>query len=241
MTEFKYKFGLHKDKKDNRDIKLHVPLNITLPVKHEIIPRAIFDQQNIGSCSANAITNQIMGLYGYDKDVIIPSRLYQYYNSRAIEGNQDSDSGASFRDAYKALYTNGWCNEELWQYDTSKVYDKPPDECYTSADKSIKRYQSLYPSAYAIMYAISQNKIVTFGTLIHENFNDLDENFVVPLPKGQVLGGHAMCLNFYDAEKKLFGVVNSWSSKWGKNGMCYMTFEHVTNPDWSFDHWTIDK
>ena len=129
----------------------------------------------------------------------------------------------------------------MWGYDTTKVYDKPPDECYTNADKSIKRYQSLYQSAYAIMYAISQNKMVTFGTLIHENFNDLDENFVVPAPKGDVIGGHALSCTGFDASKKLFKIVNSWGNKWGDNGCCYMRFEHVTNPDFCFDFWIIDK
>ena len=91
------------------------------------------------------------------------------------------------------------------------------------------------------MYAISQNKMVTFGTLVYQNFNDLDENFIVPSPSGDVLGGHALAICGFDASKKLFTVINSWGNKWGNSGTCYMRFSHVTNPDWCFDFWTIDK
>ena len=71
--------------------------------------------------------------------------------------------------------------------------------------------------------------------MVYENFKDLDENFVVPYPAGQMLGGHALLIKSYSNETKLFGVVNSWGVGFGKNGICYMRYEHVLNPEYCFD------
>ena len=166
----------------------------------------------------------------------------QYYNGKAITGNQDFDDGSSYRDAYKALSNYGFTDENLWPYDRSKFSEQPPQEAYTNANKNlIKRYLSLTPCLYAIQYAISQNLPVAFGTMIYENFKDLSEDFIVPLPSGKVLGGHALCIYQYDNTTKLFGIINSWGVEFGKNGICYMRYEHVLNQEWSFDFWVITK
>ena len=105
----------------------------------------------------------------------------------------------------------------------------------------INRYQSLIPSLYAIQYAISHNLPVAFGCVIYENFKDLDENFVVPYPAGNALGGHAMLGIGYDSEKKLLKVQNSWGAEWGDKGCCYIHYEHVLNPEYVFEFWIINK
>ncbi len=87
----------------------------------------------------------------------------------------------------------GFTDENLWQYDTSKYAEKPPQEAYDKANKTlVKKYQSLTPCLYSIQYAISQNLPVAFGCVVYENFKAYDEHFVVPYPAGQILGGHAL-------------------------------------------------
>ena len=244
MSNIKFKLGLRRSSNDPRDYeyKLKVPMNIKLPLQHEIIPRAIYNQGDIGSCSANAICNQIMGLKDYT-DNTYPSRLYQYYNSRLLEGNIKEDTGATYRSAYKALSKFGFCDEKLCEYDTKQYKVEPSKECYDTANKSlIKKYQSLIPSIYAIEYAISQNLIVTFGTIIYDNFNDYDKtDFIIPYPKGGQLGGHAICICAYDHSKRLFKIVNSWGPEWGINGTAWMHYDHVIDQNYSFDFWTISK
>ena len=245
MSNIKFKLGLRRSSNDPRDYdyKLKVPMNVKLPIEHEIIPRAIYNQGNIGSCSSMAIGNQIMALKNYD-DNNYPSRLFQYYNSRLIEGNVEDDSGCTYRAAYKCLAKFGFLEpEELWEYDTTKFKDKPPEELYNKTNKTlIKKYQSLIPSIYAIEYAISQNKIVTFGTIIYDNFNDYDKtDFIIKYPQGGQLGGHAMALVGYDHNKKLFKIVNSWGPEWGNNGCAFMYYDHVIDEKYSFDFWTISK
>jgi C1A family cysteine protease len=242
MTEFKYKLGLKKSNSDHRDLKMQVPHGAILPNKYEIpIIRCVYDQGDIGSCSSNVICNQIMSLKDYS-DNEYPSRLFQYYNSRLITGNEAFDEGSTYRDAYKALSKFGFIDENLFPYNTSKYTEKPPQEAYDKANKSlVKKYQSLIPSLYSIQYAINQNLPVAIGCLIYENFKDLDENFVVQSPKGQILGGHAMIIRAYDNETKLFKIHNSWGVGWGDKGCCYMHYEHVLNQNYVFEFWAISK
>ena len=91
---FEFKLGLKKSNLDHRDVKLCIPHNITLPIKYEIpIIRSIYCQQH-NDCSSNVICNQIMSLKDYT-DNNYPSRLFQYYVSRQITGNENEDEGCS--------------------------------------------------------------------------------------------------------------------------------------------------
>ena len=240
MSSFPFKLGLKKSETDKRDLKMQIPQNVILPTKYEIpIIRCIYNQGTIGSCSSNVICNQIMSLKDYS-DNEYPSRLFQYYNSREITGNESFDEGCTYRDAYRAKF--GFTDENVWPYDISKYAEKPPQQAYDKANKTlIKRYQSLIPSLYAIQYAISHNLPIAFGCVIYENFKDLDENFIVPYPAGAVLGGHALCLTSYSNDTKLFKVQNSWGVDWGEKGCCYMHYDHVLNSDHVFEFWIINK
>ena len=245
MSFKNFKLGLRRSSEDPRDYdyKLKVPMNVKLPLSYDIIPRGIYNQSNIGSCSSNAIANQIMALKSYD-DNTYPSRLYQYYNSRLLEGNEKSDSGATYRSCYKALAKFGFCDEKLWEYDTTKYKDEPSKECYDKSNTTlIKKYQSLIPSIYAIEYALSQNKIVCIGVMIYDNFNDYNKSdFIIPFPCcGGALGGHAMAICGYDHIKRLFKIVNSWGYEWGDGGFAYMRYEHVLSSEHCFDFWCISK
>src|SRR6266550_1083945 len=78
----------------------------------------VYNQGQIGSCTANAIgaafefdtTKQ--GLADF-----MPSRLFIYYNERAMEGHTALDSGAQSRDGVKSVAKLGVCAETEWPYD----------------------------------------------------------------------------------------------------------------------------
>ena len=111
---FKYKLGLKRSKKDDRDCKYSSPLrnfHKILPPSYEIsIIRAIYDQQNLNSCASHAVSQQLLALQDFDKTVY-PSRLYLYYNARSVVGDENEDEGTSYKDMYKALFTFGFCEE----------------------------------------------------------------------------------------------------------------------------------
>jgi C1A family cysteine protease len=77
-----------------------------------------------------------------------PSRLFIYYNERAIEGTVGSDAGAQIRDGIKSVKSQGDCPESEWPYDDTpadqrtgifprgaKAATQPPQSCYDDAVK----------------------------------------------------------------------------------------------------------
>ncbi len=76
--------------------------------------------------------------------------------------------------------------------------------------------------------------------MIYENFQP-DENGIIPLPLGDMVGGHALLITGYNDETKMFKIQNSWGSDWGINGCCYMTYDHISNINFCFEFWVITK
>src|SRR4051812_30439246 len=120
--------GLKPDKKDDRDFHflpqvLHLPLAFDL---RQNMP-AIYEQENLGSCTGNGIARLMHYLAGIGTPT--PSRLQIYYNARKLEGTIYEDAGAEIRDAVKAAHKFGACPETIWPYDISKFDIAPTSLC----------------------------------------------------------------------------------------------------------------
>src|SRR4029077_19859186 len=83
-----------------------------LPAKKDLrsgLP-APYDQGQLGSCTANAISGAIQFSQKQQKvKVFAPSRLFIYYNERVMEGSVNSDAGAMIRDGIKSVSKEGYC------------------------------------------------------------------------------------------------------------------------------------
>ena len=90
----------------------------------------IEQQGKLGSCTAQALAGNLEFLDrrmdGVYSDV---SRLFIYYNERALIDTVDYDSGASLRDGIKTLKNDGACLEKTWPYIISRFDKKPPQKC----------------------------------------------------------------------------------------------------------------
>src|SRR3954471_4166046 len=78
---------------DQRDFLYAAPTPIqrNIPPKMDLSDRCppVYDQGQLGSCTANAIGAAIE----FDrKKKVVPSRLFIYFNERQMEGTVDSDS-----------------------------------------------------------------------------------------------------------------------------------------------------
>ena len=60
--------------------------------------------------------------------IFTPSRLFIYYNERAIEHSVDSDSGAQIRDGIKSVAKQGDCPETEWPYVDRQIQNQAADE-----------------------------------------------------------------------------------------------------------------
>src|SRR5438309_311447 len=170
------RYGWIPDLPDHRDYLYAAPMEVLrkLPAKVDLRPRCprVYDQGQLGSCTANAIA----GAIEFDlmkqkaRKVFTPSRLFIYYNERVLEGTVDSDSGAMIRDGVKSVSKQGDCPEKEWPYDIVKFRDKPPRKCYLDAVKhKAVSYQRLTPTANQLKGCLASGYPFVFGISVYES------------------------------------------------------------------------
>src|SRR5690349_9049943 len=108
------RLGWQPDTPDFRDFTYQVAKPVALPAAVDLRPRmpGVYDQGDLGSCTANAIA----AAFEYEQvrcglADFMPSRLFIYYNERRMEGTISSDAGAMIRDGIKSVNKLGVCSE----------------------------------------------------------------------------------------------------------------------------------
>src|ERR1700686_36433 len=107
------KYGWIPDQPDQRDHLYAAPAQflVALPPTADLRKSCppVYNQGQLGSCTANAIGGAIE--FDQIKQKVpqpyIPSRLFIYYNERAMENTIDSDNGAQIRDGIKSVAHQG--------------------------------------------------------------------------------------------------------------------------------------
>ncbi|SPM39927.1 Cysteine protease, C1A family [Mycobacterium numidiamassiliense] len=228
-------FGWRPQLPDVRDRLYAIRLKGLPPAEYDLRPSMppVYDQGQLGSCTGNAIAAAME--YERDRQGLsdfVPSRLFIYYNERALEGTVSSDSGAVIRDGIKVVNRDGVCPEALWPYDIGVFTVKPPKRCYVEAetDKAVQ-YEGIQ-TLVALKDAIASNLAVVFGFTVYASFESpmVAQTGVMPMPKkGEAtVGGHAvLAVGYSDAEGHLI-VRNSWGPSWGDKGYFYMPYEYLT-------------
>lgn len=243
-------YGWKRDQPDQRDLKLKLTRvdAAALPPRYDMTANMpdVFDQLSLGSCTANVACAAAWYLERKkEKTHVAPSRLFEYYNTRKIEGTVTQDSGASIRNCIKAMVTWGYCLETQWPYDITKFATKPADDLYTAARINvIRQYRSVPQFAPNIKAALASDCPVLFGISVYPSFEspDVARTGQIPIPKKneRVLGGHALLLVGYDDATKEYITRNSWGTKWGIGGYCRMPYDYVHSKKLAADFWVID-
>jgi len=243
------RYGWVPDVPDHRDVLFSPPPAVMASLPPHADLRAacpeIYDQGQLGSCTANAIgaafefDQKKQGLADF-----MPSRLFIYYNERAIEGTVDSDSGAMIRDGMKTLNQMGVCPEGEWPYDLAKFRDQPSAQCYADAAKhQALVYRRVLQDLHQLQGGLASGYPIVFGFSVYESFEgrDVARGGVVPLPKRaeKQLGGHAVLAVGYDDTDQTFWVRNSWGTGWGQRGYCKMPYAYLTSSGLASDFWAL--
>src|ERR1700748_910581 len=165
QTRTVQKYGWVPDLPDQRDFLYAAPSEYqqNIPKSVDLSKKCppVYDQGQLGSCTANAIAAAIE----FDqKKKFVPSRLFIYYNERQMEGTVVTDSGAQIRDGIKSVATQGAPPERLWPYEIDKFRDKPPDAAYTAAKADlIVLYQRLIQDLDTMRGCIGSGYPFVFG------------------------------------------------------------------------------
>lgn len=234
MAEINRKYTLKFDTHDERDFKLHIEPEDMRPPRVDLRPEMppVFDQGELGSCTANALAGlrQYFALqHGDDTEL---SRLYIYWHERALEGTINEDSGAMLRDGMKVLKKLGACPEKDFPYDISRFTERPSAQAEKDAGKyKIKSYHRVR-SLSELKTCLQHRLPVAIGIIAFESLESYEvaKTGIVPMPQfgEQELGGHAMLVVGYDDEKGWAIVRNSWGSEWGDKGYCYLPYKYFT-------------
>ncbi len=241
-------YGWKRDQLDPRD-HIFAPMAVRLPGKVDLrahMPK-VYDQGDLGSCTANAIGAAIQyeRARGGQRD-FVPSRLFIYYQERVIEGDVAEDNGAEIRDGIKAVHKLGAPDEKLWPYVIKKFADKPPAKAYRAALADlVESYERVTHSMPAIKAALAQGFPIAFGFSVYESFESkaVAKSGVVNLPaRGEeMVGGHAVLAVGYDDKTERVLVRNSWGAGWGLKGYFTMPYSYIASAKLASDFWIIKK
>lgn len=251
LTGFGY--GTKKDRFDRRDHVYEPPARLKgkLPPKVDLRPLMppVYNQRHLNSCSAQAIAAALWfeSRHHHDKPRhSSPSRLFIYFNERAIEGILPHNGPVSLRSGYKTVARDGVCSEPLWPYDVRRFRRRPPARCQKIAtEHKAIRYMRLERSLADMRACLAEQRPFTFGFNIHKTFKSelVKKTGVVPIPTphDKVLGGHAMLVVGYLDDSRHFIVRNSWGPTWGDRGYCYVPYQCMLDDDLAWDFWTVTK
>ena len=219
-----------------------------LPAQADLRPfcSPVEQQGRLGSCTAHALVSLLEYLdrkRDADSAHTDLSRLFVYYNARAIRKDTLVDKGAMLRDGIKSLAKQGVCPETLWPYDEKQVFEKPSTGCYTQAKRHlIGSYQRL-TTLDEMRACLADGFPFAFGFSIYESFerDNVAKTGTVNLPAKDehLLNAHAVCAVGYDDAEQRFIVRNSWGAGWGRKGHFTMPYAYLEDRQLSNDFWTI--
>jgi C1A family cysteine protease len=247
-------YGWNPDLPDHRDLQYSIvrpgALAIALPPSVDLSAQcpAVYDQGQLGSCTANAIGGAFQfELMKQKLPSFNPSRLFIYYNERVLEGHVKVDSGAQIRDGIKSVATLGVCDEVLWPYLITKFALKPVKNAYTKAKKNLAIQYTRLNNAVIneLKSCLASGSPFVFGFTVYEGFESdaVAKSGILQMPgkDEKMVGGHAVLAVGYDDLKKAFLVRNSWGDTWGLKGYFYMPYDYITSTNLADDFWTISQ
>lgn len=235
--------GYLRDPADHRDWPIaRLGLGAVLPPSVSLRARVdtVLDQGATQSCVAHAWV-QALRIGDHVDGRVSPelaSRLFVYFNARAIHGGEHQDGGTFLRTCAQGLVRFGRPGEHLWPFEQRHINDHPSWKAYRAA------YDWRGPRGYyriangdlaSIRVALASGKPVVFGMDVDMAFLDNAGPTLIGPAEGAAVGGHAMCVVGYDGED--FEIVNSWGPTWRDGGFARLTPARMET---ATDLWAVD-
>lgn len=238
--------GCMPDVPDARDVHYVATVDVAnLPESVDLRPlcQPVYDQGNLGSCTANAIGAAIeYNQMHTGKQSFVPSRLFIYYNERVLEGSIKQDAGAMIRDGIKTVARLGAPPEDVWLYDESAAYTQPHPDAYAAAKLDLVTVYSRVRQTLSLLQAcLAEGCPIIFRYTCFPSMDHTWDDGVIPMPGPTEPedGGHCMLIVGYNNADRTFLVRNSWGTQWGQQGYGTMPYDYILSPKWTTDLWTI--
>lgn len=243
-------YGWVADIPDLRDLHYRVPRKLlrALPRVVDLRPHCppVYRQGSLHSCTAHAIAAAVQfdQIKHAREEAFVPSRLFIYYNERALERSIASDSGARIRSGIKTVAKRGVCPEHLWPYRIRRFREKPRRRCYVNASKHPAVAYRRVPRTLAdLRGCLASGYPFMFGFTVYESFHSakVARTGRAPMPakRERIRAGHAVLTVGYDDAQERFLLRNSWGTHWGRQGYFTLPYAYLLHPYLSQDFWTI--
>lgn len=217
--------------------------------------KEISNQWHMPSCTANAGADYLEAVDIWHKfhetkrpiedvrdEQVNYSRMFLWWNGRNEMDPpriHDEKSGCHNRLIMDVAARFGVPAEKYWPYDEKRMAPhykprpvvRPYNTAYRMArPHTIERFHALFGRDDArleqVVKALKTNPGVLFGTALGDEFGSIG-NRVLYVPKGSIVGRHAMVIVGYDRQKAAFRVRNSHGTGFGDQGYCWMHESYV--------------
>lgn len=225
-----YGSGCLRDKPDKRDFvfKPAMAVNVSYPVNFKLMGGTVKDQGKVNSCVAHSVATIKEIQEYYENKSKLTFSVGWAYGYRV--GNQYRGEGMYPREALNNLIKYGDVlhsdfPENLEFDDLQKLITKRKATCLTKGKKYKCKAYARVKSANDVKACLYTNHSpVMIVCNIFDSFYNTDKSGIVSLKRGKDYGSHAMTIvgwrKINNAEYWI--VQNSWGSKWGDKGHCYI-------------------
>lgn len=195
---------------------------------------SIKNQGEMGACSVFSLVSIFEYILKKNKQQESDlSEQFVYYNARKIHQMTDCDCGSSLYDVVQTMKKEGVCLEKLFPYDPKSVSLAPSDAAYSDAlSRVVLKAKTVKRSLKDIKSALCEGYPVAISLKIFDSFEAYDGFVRVPSEdeiENATSGNHAMVICGYDDETRFFVVRNSWGTRFGDRGYCYIPYGYIDN------------
>ena len=228
---------------------------------------SVIDQGPWGSCTAYSV--RYAYLYWMSKlslSPIEPSTSFWYAASRLIANANNpnysktmSDTGSTTTATIQAISQYGTASLTNYPYTASSIFVNPfspnlqigvtqhSNLSFTriptyAKTKTLPAWR-IQGEAFAAQIDAGNAVLVSFYVYANLQTKAVYVTGTIPMPLGNLLGGHAICLIGYTRgltpEKNIFSFYNSWGTYTGNNGLFTIPWAYIADAKKSGDYWAL--